>query len=179
MAIWQCRLTLIPESVLLSKYEILPLAIPMELAEEFGWWSGNQPTTGFEQQIGSILPEAKSRSTSMRMWGHEESDDAHVLYSDNSKDTVEEIGFRLDANKISLKLVRRICLLARQLGCVLMTTDYELMVPEEAMVLAAVNRSTAKRFVHDPASTLLGLDHQKMRDRANYLMRDRKKDRPK
>ena len=38
MAIWQYRLTLIPESVLLSKYEILPLAIPMELAEEFGWF---------------------------------------------------------------------------------------------------------------------------------------------
>src|SRR4051812_6780149 len=28
----------------------LALAIPMELAEEFGWWSGSQPTTGFEQQ---------------------------------------------------------------------------------------------------------------------------------
>lgn len=60
-----------------------------------------------------------------------------------------------------------------------MMTDYELLVPEEAMVLAALNRSAAKRFVDDPASTLLGLDHQKMRDRANYLMRDWKKDRPK
>ena len=59
-AIWQYRLTLIPESVLLTKYEILPLAIPMGLAEEFSWWSNNQPATGFEQQISLILPEAKS-----------------------------------------------------------------------------------------------------------------------
>ena len=68
-------------------------------------------------------------------------------------------------------------LLVRQLS-VLMTTDYELLVPEEAMVLSAVNRSTAKRVV-DPASTLLGLDHQKMRDRTNYLIRDWKTGPPK
>jgi hypothetical protein len=59
-----------------------------------------------------------------------------------------------------------------------MTTDYELLVPDEAMVVAAVNHSTAKRFIDDPVSTLLGLD-QKLRDRANYLMRDGKKDPPK
>jgi len=178
MAIWQYRLTLIPESVLLTKYEILPLAIPMELAEEFRWWSGNQPATGFEQQIGLILPETKSWSTSMRMWGQEESDDAHIIYSDERKDTVEEIGFRLDANKISPDLVHRICVLSRQLRCVLMTAEYEILAADEAMVLAALNHSTAKRFVDDPASTLLTLDHQKIQHRANHLIRDRKKDPP-
>ena len=60
MAIWQYRLILIPEKVLLSKYDMLPLAIPMELAEEFGWWSDNQPPSGFEQQIGLILPQMDS-----------------------------------------------------------------------------------------------------------------------
>jgi hypothetical protein len=178
MAIWQYRLTLIPESVLLRNYEILPPAIAMELAEESDWWSDSQPATGFDQQISLILPEAKPWSTSMRVWGQEEGDDAHVVYSDDTKETVREIGFRLDANKISPELIRRICLLARQLRCVLMTADYELLVPDEAMVVAAVNHSTAKRFIHDPVSTLLGLD-QKLRDRANYLMRDGKKDPPK
>jgi len=43
------------------------------------------------------------------------------------------------------------------------------------MVLAAISHSTAKRFVDDPVSTLLGLDHQKLKDRANYFMRNRKK----
>jgi hypothetical protein len=151
----------------------------MELAEESDWWSVSQPATGFDQQISLILPEAKSWSTSMRMWGQEEGDDAHVVYSDDRKETVREIGFRLDANKISRELVRRICLLARQLRCVLMTADYELLLSDEAMVLAAVNQSTAKRFIDDPASTLLGLDHQKLGDRANYLMRDGKIDPPK
>lgn len=179
MAIWQYWLTSIPESVLLTKYEILPLAIPMELAEEFGWWSDNQPATGFEQQISLILPEAKSWSTSMRMWGQEESDDAYVAYSDERRDTVEEIGFRLYASKISSELIRQICLLARQLSCVLMTREFEILAADEGMVLTAVIHSTAKRFVDDPASTLLGLDRQKFQDRANYLIRDPKNDPPK
>lgn len=151
----------------------------MELAEESDWWSVSQPATGFDQQISLILPEAKSWSTSMRMWGQEEGDDAHVVYSDDRKETFREIGLRLDANKISRELVRRIWLLAQQLRCVLMTADYELLLSDEAMVLAAVNQSTAKRFIDDPASTLLGLDHQKLGDRANYLMRDGKIDPPK
>jgi hypothetical protein len=62
MAIWQYRLTLIPESALLAKYEILPSVIPMELAEESGWWSDNQPMSAFEQQISLILPKSKSWS---------------------------------------------------------------------------------------------------------------------
>jgi hypothetical protein len=43
------------------------------------------------------------------------------------------------------------------------------------MVPGAINHSTAKRFADDPVSTLLGLDHQKLQDRANYRMRDGKK----
>jgi len=147
----------------------------MELAEESDWWSDGQPAKGFEQQISSILPEAESWSTSMRIWGQGESDDAHVVYSDDRKETDREIVFRLDAYKTSSELVCGICLLARQLGCVLMTDNYVLLVSDEAMVLAAVNHSIAKRFVNDPVSTLLGLDHQKLKDRANYLMRNRKK----
>jgi hypothetical protein len=72
MAIWQYRLILIPEAVLLSKYNVLPPTIPMELAENFRWWSDVQPAAGFEKHIDRILPETTSWSTSMRMWGHEE-----------------------------------------------------------------------------------------------------------
>jgi hypothetical protein len=143
----------------------------MELAEEFGWWSDNQPSVGFEKQIDLILPQRGSWSASMRMWGQQHGDDAHIVYIDDNKNRVEEIGFRVDANAISPELVRRICILARQLGCVLMTADYEILAPDESMVLAAINRSTAKRFVDDPESTLRSLDHRKIEERANYRMR--------
>jgi hypothetical protein len=144
----------------------------MELAEDFGWWSDIQPSSGFEQQIDLILRGMDSWCTSMRMWGQKRGNDAHFVYMDENKNRVEEIAFRVDANSISQELVHRICILARQLRGVLMTAEYEILVPEESMVLTALNRSTAKRFVDDPESTLHGLDHAKIQERADYLMRN-------
>ena len=48
----------------------------------------------------------------MRMWGSKHSNDAHVLYEDETKTKVVEIGFRIDASKDSADLVREICVLA-------------------------------------------------------------------
>ena len=178
MAIWQYRLTMIPEAALLSQYAVLPLTIPMELAENFPWWSGVQPAFGFEQHIALILPAATSWSTSMRMWGHEETDDAYVCYEDESKATVEEVSFRIDARTISPALVREICTLARELRCVLMTSEYEILAPDESMVLTNLKHSTAKKFVEDPISTLQGLDQKKIQERANYITKSSKADPP-
>ena len=173
MAVWQFRLILLPEKVLLSRYEILPPAIPQELAEDFSWWGDVQPQTGFEDQIDLILPRRVSWSTSGRMWGHEDRDDAHVFYVDETKSNVVEIAFRIDANSISSELVKQICILARQLGCVLMTADYEILVPEESMVLAIIQHSTAKQFVDDPVATLRKLGEPEMQKRFNYPIKDK------
>ena len=173
MAVWQFRLILLPEKVLLSRYEILPPAIPQELAEDFSWWADVQPPTGFEDQIDLILPRRASWSTSGRMWGHEDRDDAHVFYVDETKSKVVEIAFRIDASSISSELVKQICILARQLGCVLMTADYEILVPEESMVLATIQHSTAKKFVDDPVATLRKLGQPEMQKRFNYPIKDK------
>jgi hypothetical protein len=175
MAIWQYRLTFLPEKVLLAKYDFLPASIPMELAENFPWWSDVQPPSGFERQIGMILPTIDSWSTSMRMWGQKEGDDAQVLYVSEDMQIIEEISFRIDARTISPELIRRICILAKQLGCELLTADYKILLVDESMVLAAVNNSTAKKFVDDPVSALKGLDHKKIQERADYIVGDLKK----
>jgi len=163
----------IPEEALLRKYDVLPLAIPQDVAEDSLWWSDIQPAVGFEQQIDLILPEATSWSTSMRMWGEKHGDDAHVCYVDESKTTVEEIVFRINAGAISPELVRRICILARQLGCMLMTAEYEILAPDESMVLTAINHSTAKGYIDDPVSTLRKLGQPEVQERLNYPMKDK------
>ena len=173
MGVWQFRVIFLPESVLLSKYDVLPPAIPQELAEDFSWWADVQPPTGFEDQIDRILPKMDSWSTSQRMWGQKHRDDAHVLYVDESKSKVEEIAFRIDANAISPELIRQICILARQLGCVLLTADYEILLPDESMVLATIQHSTAKKFVDDPVATLRKLGQPEMQKRFNYPMKDK------
>ena len=176
MAIWQYRLILIPERMLLSKYEVLPPSIPMELAVDTDWWSEIQPSSGFERWIDAILPQMESWSTSMRMWGQKHGDDAWVCYVDERKDVVEEIAFRIDARAISPELVRRICALGSDLGCVLMTPEDEILAPDESMVMNAVRSSTAKRFVDEPEATLRNLDHKKIQERADYTMRKLKDD---
>jgi hypothetical protein len=172
MAIWQYRLILLPEEVLLKKYDILPPSIPMELAESFAWWRDVQPPAGFEDQIDMILPRMESWSPEMRMWGHKGGDDAHVCYVNEGKTAVEEISFRIDARAISSDLVRRICVVAKQLACALMTVDHEILAPDESMVMTAISKSTAKKFVDDPVPTLLNLDRSKIEKRADFLMKD-------
>jgi hypothetical protein len=173
MAIWQFRLVFIPEEQLLHKYDILPPSIPMELAEEFDWWS-LQPPPGLEEHIDMILPQAESWSNSMRMWGRKHGDDAYICYVDERKKTIEEIAFRIDAHAPSRDLVCTICALARKLRCVLLTSDYNILAPDETMVFDAIKNSTAKNFVDDPVSTLQNLDHRKIQDKFEYLLRNPK-----
>jgi len=55
MAIWQYRLTLIPESVLLTKYEVLPLTIPMELPRSSaGGWIISLQLVSSERSVSSF-----------------------------------------------------------------------------------------------------------------------------
>jgi hypothetical protein len=96
------------------------------------------------------------------MWGNEERDDAQVFYVDETKGEVVWIAFRIDASAISSELVEQICVLARRLGCVLMTANYEILLPDKSMVLATVQHSTAKKFVDDPIATLRNLRQPKM-----------------
>ena len=179
MAIWQYRLILLPEAVLLRKYEILPGTIQTELAEDFPWWSDVQPRAGFEKQIDLILPPAASWSESMRMWGQNSGDDAYVIYTDETMKVVEEISFRINASKISQELVKDICEIARNLKCVFLTSEYEILAPDESMVLENLNRSTASRFVQDPAATLQGVDQEKLQKRIDYITRHPKDNPPK
>ena len=169
MAIWQFRVILIPEASLAKVFGSVPPAVPIELAEDFPWWSHVQPPKGIEQQINSILPPAESWSKEMRMWGLKHSDTAYVIYVDETKTIVEEVSFSVDARAISAELVDAICAFARQLGCVLMTSEYEIVMPEHAAALSAIEHSSARKFVDDPVSTLQHLKHTKLQDALDYM----------
>jgi hypothetical protein len=155
LAIWQFRLDLIPTSALRAKFHTVPISIPGQLAEDYGWWSEVQPSAGFEKDISSMLPEANSWSEEMLIWGDERGDTAAVCYDLNRK--IEWIGFRIDVGTLSLALVRQLCKFAKDQECMLLTGSYHLIEPDEQAVLAAINHSTAKKFLSDPASTLLSL----------------------
>jgi hypothetical protein len=89
------------------------------VGEEFPSWSDIHRTLD-RAADRSDPPEMAAWSKSQRMRGQKHRDDAHVL-ADETKNKVEQIDFRIDPSAISLEIVRRVCLLERQIGCVLMT----------------------------------------------------------
>ena len=159
MAIWQFKLDLIPEKSLRTKYGVVPIAIQENLDEGFNWWREVQPPVEFEKQIDAILPRTNSWSKSMSIWGDERSDTASVCYKDDTKIKVEWIGFRIDVQRISLVLLQKICALTEQWGCLFLTRENHIIVPEMSVIISEINNSTAKQFVEDPVSTLRNLKH--------------------
>lgn len=176
MSIWKFRLYFIPEQGLFARYETLPFSLPVELAEEYDWWVGNQPPVGFERQIEATLPRMESWSKSARMWGWKEiGGDAQVWYTNDDHTTVEEIQFRIDSRAVSDDLIRLTCELARRLKCVLMTSEYKIVVPDEPIVRRAFRESTAAKFMVDPVGTLEALDTDEIQRRADYGTKEQKK----
>jgi hypothetical protein len=104
--------------------------------------------------------------------GQKHGDDAYVFNSDESKTIVQEISFRVAARTVSHEIVQRICRFATDLKWVLLTSEYEILAPDESMVLADINCSTAKRFVDDPTATLQGLDQRKMEKRIDHITKN-------
>jgi hypothetical protein len=155
MAIWQFRIDLIPEKAICSRFACVPVSLTRELAEQHQWWAGHQPPPGFENRLTNLLPEVRSWSASMRIWGDERGDTASVCY--DSTRNVEWIGFRVDVRHLTVGFVEGICDLAKLLRCMLMTKDYHLLAPEPNEVLLCINRSPARQYLDDPASALRGL----------------------
>jgi hypothetical protein len=161
MAIWQYRLILLPSKILASREGSLPRNLAPSIAEEFSWWAAYQPPAGFEQKIDAILPQSDSWSTSMRMWGQKHAHEAWVCYEDESHARVEEIGFRIDVRRKLEEYSQAIVNLSSELGCVLLTPEYDIVMPERSAVLAAIQGSTAKKFLHDPIAALRSVDQKR------------------
>lgn len=98
-------------------------------------------------RLGSILPEKKSWSASLRIWGDEKTDDIQVGFDGQN---IEDIRFRLNVADLFLPLVGAICDLSRQFDCVLVTRDGAIIQPNREAVLRTIMQSRAMQFVRDP-----------------------------
>jgi len=155
MAMWQFRLDFLPEREIRRKFGNLPRTLSKDVVEDYPWWSHVQPRAGFETQIDEMIPQKSSWSESMRIWGNEDGDSVYVIYIDERKDKIECIWCRIDVRSISHSFVRGICTLAQQLECILVTAKHIVLKADEASMLAAINDSTAKKYLEDPVATLI------------------------
>jgi hypothetical protein len=164
MAIWQFKLSFVPEKWITDRYGALRTTLPREVVDDSPWWAETRPPKEFEMWIDCILPRIDSWSESMRIWGGEDGDTISVCYVDDKKDGVEWIGVRIDARGLSRDFVRDVCELAKRLECLFLTANCEVLLPEESVLLSAFNESNANRYIEDPLSTLL-----LMKSRGEYV----------
>ncbi|APR52675.1 hypothetical protein CA223_17880 [Sphingomonas koreensis] len=98
-------------------------------------------------RLGALLPEKKSWSASLRIWGDEKTDDIQVGFDGH---TIEDIQVRLNVADLCLPLVGGICDLARHFDCILATRDGAIVQPNREAVVRTILQSRAMRFVRDP-----------------------------
>ena len=98
-------------------------------------------------RLDTLLPEKKSWSASLRIWGDEKTDDIQVGFDGN---TIDDIQFRLNVADLCLPLVGGICSLARHFDCILATRDGAIIQPNREAVVRTIIQSRAMQFVRDP-----------------------------
>src|SRR4051812_18942740 len=125
MAVWQFVIDLIPaSSARLSG--VAAARMTREQLDEIDLGFSNADAEELFARLSTLLPEKKSWSTRLRIWGDEETDDIQVGFDGH---TIEDIQFRLNVADLSLPLVGGICGLARQFICVLATRDGAIIQP--------------------------------------------------
>jgi len=99
------------------------------------------------ERVGMLLPEKQSWSPDLRIWGDEKTDDVQIGVRAAQ---IEDVQFRLNVADLRMPLVAGICLLARDLRCVLATRGGAILQPNSESVVRAIMQSDAARYVRNP-----------------------------
>jgi len=146
MAVWQFVCDLIPSSA--AKIDGV-IAARMSREQLDGVELGFPPlaTSAIFERVSMLLPEQQSWSPDLRIWGDEKTDDVQIGVRDAQ---IVDVQFRLNAADLRMPLVAGICLLARDLNCVLATRGGAILRPNSESVVRAIMQSDAARYVRDP-----------------------------
>lgn len=150
MAIWQFKIELIPQSWIDSG-GVVEALFSEEGADPSVAWAGYYDSR-LEDRLSSALPNGKSWSSNLTLWGDLEEDDIQ-LWRDQGK--VEFVQVRFDLRNLNLSLFQAIVDIARDLGLAILAPGIKMVVPWDTQELLRVAmESNASRFVDDPHSFL-------------------------
>lgn len=146
MAVWQFVLDLIPASA--AHVEGVTAArMSREQLDKIALVFSSADAELLFARLGALLPEKKSWSASLRIWGDEKTDDIQVGLVGQS---IEDVQFRLNVADLRLPLVGAICAVARHFGCLLAARDGAIIQPNCEAVVRTIMQSRAMQFVRDP-----------------------------
>lgn len=150
MAVWQFVLDLIPSSA--ARVDgVIAARMSRDQLDRIELSFPPSAISAIFERVGMMLPENKSWSPGLRVWGDEKTDDVQIGIRDAH---IEDVQFRLNVADLRMPLVGSICLLARDFECVLVTRKGAILQPHTESVLRAITHSDAARFVANPEQVL-------------------------
>lgn len=150
MAVWQFVLDLIPASA--AHVEGVTAArMSREQLDKIVLVFSNADAELLFTNLSALLPEKKSWSASLRIWGDEKTDDIQVGLIGPS---IEDVQFRLNAAELRLHLIGGICTIARHFDCLLAAREGAIIQPYREAVVRTIMQSRAMQFVRDPQQVL-------------------------
>jgi hypothetical protein len=158
MALWQFNLLLIPKRLAPVLNRSARSDLTMEEFDSGEFWDGQHWDRASEQLIDKFSSKRASWDPTTQMWGEEGGDRLHVTVEGGK---VVEITARIDARHVNNTFIQGLVALALHLDCVFVSNDFEVIPPLLHEVTAAMERSSARRFVSDPYKFLESGDSER------------------
>lgn len=157
MAIWQCRLALLPRQGVLDEHGTIPESIedrfvdvegldPGSIFDDTIYWSEFDTVT-MGSDFGDLLPEMSSWSDETLMYGSKEGDRIEVW--------PKSINVRIDCRDLNFEYLKRLCESALSQKLLFLDLRTLAMIePEFFQLVRQLRNSLAHRFVKNPVEAL-------------------------
>lgn len=154
MAIWQFSLHIVSRKDIESKYQSIPEIIGSDDVELLTGWEQNLPLNNIYSALNRELPEGKSWSKDIKIWGDVQSHCIELLF-DNGR--LDELSIRIDLRDYKDSIVDLIMELSKELGGILLINN-RLFRPDPKVLLKEIKKSSADKFLENPTKYLNDLD---------------------
>jgi hypothetical protein len=149
MATWQFDIDLLPRKQLLTLFGDVPSILNEGLLDTAAKWREQRLPTDCESRISKILPEDRSWSPQIRMWGEENGNRISLVYDDAGNR--DAISVRIDVRNPNTQFFEDIVEFANSIDAVfLVIEDFQILDPGVDSLVMRMNQSNAYRFVEDP-----------------------------
>lgn len=130
MAIWQYQIFIVPNEEI-NSYFPEEINISYDDLNEINWWKYRQLTINKFDSIRALLPERKSWTDEIILFGDDNSDCVTISLEDTK---IFEISARLDLRTDYRQFARILCEFAQENDCIFLTDDLRILIPDFQLV---------------------------------------------
>lgn len=136
MAIWQYQLFLLPKEEIKSYFKN-DLFISEDDLNEIDWWKYSELKPMDFSVFSKILPQSKSWSDDITIYGNVDSDCIEVIVENNK---IKEVSIRIDLRYSNKQLIADLCKFSEQYSCVFLNIYFKIINPIQELIEDDINQ---------------------------------------